>query len=372
VIPIDSNDPWVEIDASAFSHNAREASRLAGKRPLMAVVKNNAYGLGDEIVGPILDRSPEVDAIACVRAAEAIAMRQAGVTKPILVMAEVSEDEAVSLLQHQVWLSVWLDDAPERLARIGQRVGYPIPVHLFIDTGMGREGMPDYRALPWLEALHQSPAVEIKGTYMTFAHEPGFGDEQLARFTALVASARESGIELGTLHAAPSYELFQMPTAHLEMVRIGNVLYGNYPDAPGTRQLAELRPVFRLRARVTRLEQLRTGDSANFNRSYVAQRPTWLALLPIGHTDGYPSSAANTCQVLIRDRLYPVVGTVSCAHTIVEIGDDRSIEVGDVATLIGPDNAAIDPQTVAANAGVRFLSIITKLNSRLPRIVVNE
>ena len=371
-MPIDSNDPWVEIDASAFNHNTREASRLAGKRPLMAVVKNNAYGLGDEIVGPILDSSPEVGAIACVRAAEALAMRKAGVTKPILVMAEVSEDEGVTLIQHQVWLSAWLDDAPERLARIARRVGHRVPVHLFIDTGMGREGMPDYRALPWLESLHQNPAVEIKGTYMTFAHEPGFGGEQLARFTALVASAQQSGIELGTLHAAPSYELFQMPTAHLDMVRIGNVLFGNYPDAPGMRELAELRPVFRLRARVTRLEKLRAGDSANFNRSYVAQRPTWIALLPIGHTDGYPPTAVNTCQVLIRDRLYPVVGTVSCTHTIVEIGDERSIDVGDVATLIGPDAAAIDPQTVADKAGVRFLSIITKLNSRLPRIVVNH
>jgi alanine racemase len=366
----DSYDPWLEIDAAAFQHNAREAARLAGGRPLMAVVKNNAYGLGDEVVGPIMDSCQEVGAIACVRVAEALALRRAGVKKPILVMAEVSEEEGVTLMQHQVWLSAWRDDAPERLARIAQRVGRAVPVHLFIDSGMGREGMPDYRALPWLETLHHHPAVKIMGTYMTFTHELDFDGEQLSRFNALITKARQKGIELGCLHAAPSYELFQMPAAHLDMVRIGNALFGNYPDAAGMDDLAALRPVFRLRARVTRLEQLRPGDGSNFRRLYVAQRPTWVALLPIGHTDGYPPTAADTCQVLIRDRLYPVVGTVSCAHVIVEIGDEKSIDVGDVATLIGPDDPEITPQSVAEKTGVRFLSIITKLNARLPRVVV--
>ena len=95
-----------------------------------------------------------------------------------------------------------------------------------------------------------------------------------------------------------------------------------------------------------------------------------MALLPIGHTDGYPPTAADTCQVMIRGRLYPVVGTVSCAHVIVEIGDDKGVEIGDVATLIGPDDPAITPKSVAEKTGVRFLSIITKLNARLPRVVV--
>ena len=366
---VDSYDPWLEIDAAAFQHNVREVARLSGGRPLMAVIKNNAYGLGDEVVGPILDSCQEVEAIACVRVTEAIAMRRAGVEKPILVMAEVSEEEGVTLMQHQVWLSAWLDDAPERLARIAQRAGRPVPVHLFIDAGMGREGMPDYRALPWLETLHQHPSVEIMGTYMTFTHELDFDHEQLTRFNALITEARKQAIELGSIHAAPSYELFQMPAAHLDMVRIGNAIFGNYPDVEGMEKLADLRPVFRLCARVTRLEQLRAGDGTNFRRLYKAQRPTWVALLPIGHTDGYPPTATDTCQVLIRGRLYPVVGTVSCAHVIVEIGDDKSVEIGDVATLIGPDDPAITPQSVAEKTGVRFLSIITKLNARMPRVV---
>jgi alanine racemase len=102
----------------------------------------------------------------------------------------------------------------------------------------------------------------------------------------------------------------------------------------------------------------------------MAERPTWIALLPVGHTDGYPHTAAGTCEVLIGDRLYAVIGSVNSAHTIVEIGAEKTIEVGDVATLIGPDNPAILPHTIADKTGVRYLRLIQKMNPRLPRRVV--
>jgi alanine racemase len=203
-----------------------------------------------------------------------------------------------------------------------------------------------------------------------FVHELEFDREQLARFKEFLAWARGRGLALGTLHAAPTFELFQYPESHLDMVRPGNALFGNYPSVEGMRELADLKPVFRLCARVTRVERLEAGESAGFYRSYMAERPTWIALLPIGHTDGYPPSASGACEVLIGGRLFPVVARISSAHTIVEIGAERSVEVGDVATLIGPDHPAIWPHTIADRTGVRFLALITKLNARLPRRIV--
>ncbi|MFH1765521.1 MAG: alanine racemase [Gemmatimonadota bacterium] len=366
----DSYDPWIEIDREAFRHNVREASRLADARPILAVVKNNAYGLGDQAVGPVLADCTEVGGIACVRVQEALAMREAGVTKPILNMAEVSEEEMEVLVRNGIVPSVWLDDAPGRLDRLSRRLGHAVPVHLYLDTGMGREGMPYGRCRPWVEALCGRESVRVEGTYTMFVHELEFDREQFARFMEFLAWARGRGLGLGTLHAAPTFELFQFPESHLDMVRPGNALFGNYPSADGMQELADLKPVFRLCARVTRVERLEPGESAGFNRSYIAEDPTWIALLPIGHTDGYPSTASGTCEVLIGGRLYPVVARVSSAHTIVKIGSDKTVEVGDVATLIGPDDAAILPHTVADRTGVRFLSLITKLNARLPRRVV--
>ncbi|MGI9628426.1 MAG: alanine racemase, partial [Longimicrobiales bacterium] len=147
-------------------------------------------------------------------------------------------------------------------------------------------------------------------------------------------------------------------------------LFGNYPGGEGAEDKADLRPVFRLRTRVVRVERLEPGDSAGFYRSFQPERPTWVALLPIGRTDGYPSEANGTCEVLIGGRVYPVAGGVNSAHTILDIGPEKTVEVGDMATLIGPDHPAVLPHTVAERTGVGFLRIIQGMNSRLPRRVV--
>lgn len=365
-----SFDPWIEIDRSGFVHNVREASRLAGGRPILAVVKNNAYGLGDQAVGPLMAELPEVGGIACVRVEEAIAMREVGVTKPILVMAEGSEEEIEELAKHDAMPSIWLDDGLERLERVSARIGRPVPVHLFLDTGMGREGMPHYRARPWVEALANSDAVQLNGTYTMFSHDIDFNREQLTRFEALLGWARERDLGLGTLHASPTFELFHFPEAHYDMVRPGNALFGNHPSGEGAREAAELKPVFRLCSRVVRLEQVQPGESAGFYRLFQPERPTWIALLPVGRTDGYPSAANGTCEVLIGGRLYPVKGGVNSAHAIVEIGEDKTVEVGDVATLIGPDHPAIHPHEIARRTETSFLRLIQGMNPRLPRVVV--
>jgi alanine racemase len=154
------------------------------------------------------------------------------------------------------------------------------------------------------------------------------------------------------------------------MVRPGNLLFGNFSRESWLSREPDLKTVFRLRAKVVRLERLRAGDAASFGQSYVAHKPTWLALLPVGHTDGYPSEAANSCQVVINKRLYPVVSVVSSSHTLVEIGDEKTVEVGDTATLIGPDDPAITPHAIAEKTKVGFYRLITKMSALLPKRVV--
>ena len=363
-------DPWIELDRSAWTHNVREAARLANGRPILAVVKNNAYGLGDRAVGPLLADMSQVGGIASVRVEEALALREEGVTKPIVVMAEGSEDEIEELVRHDVLPSVWLDDAPRRLQGVSRRLGRPVPVQLFVDTGMNREGMPHTRARRWIEELVQSEYVDVNGTYTMFSHDMDFDREQLARFEELLGWARQRNLPLGTLHASPTFELFHLPEAHYDMVRPGNALFGNYPGGDGARDMATLKPVFRLNTRVVRVEHLEPGDSAGFNRTFTPERATWVALLPIGRTDGYPSEANGTCEVLINGRLYPVAGGVNSAHTILDIGEEKTVEVGDVATLIGPDHPAVLPHTIAERTGLGFLRIIQAINPRLPRRVV--
>ncbi|MCG8553851.1 MAG: alanine racemase, partial [Proteobacteria bacterium] len=253
-----------------------------------------------------------------------------------------------------------------------------IPVHVYIDTGMNRVGMPYYRALPWVEDLAASGAARFEGMYTMFSGAvrdgAGFDSEHLRRFRELIAKIRTKGIGTGLLHGAPSYQVVRLPASHeLDLIRPGGAIYGmpNYRQDSSGNTVMDLQPVFRLKARVVRVERLRIGEGVSFHHRYRATRPVWVATLPVGHTDGYPRQAADGAQVLVGERLYPVIAVVSSNHTIIEVGDEPSVRVGDVATLVGPEREEIAPQAVALASGLdRDYWIMTKLNALLPRMVV--
>lgn len=296
-------------------------------------------------------------------------MRDAGVRKPVLLMGLASDEEAAELVARDVRLGVFTDGAPDLLRRLAGRFNRPIPVHLDVDTGMSRVGMPYHRALSWIAALTESRAATVEGTFMTFTEDDEFDPEQLRRFLDVARQARQRRLPLGRLHAASSHALFLLPDAYLDMLRPGLALYGAYPGEVRDRAVAGLRPAFRLRARVVRVEQLRAGDSVSYGRTYVAEAPTWIATLPVGHSDGYPRSAVKGCEVLIGDRLYRVIGAVSASHAIVELGPEKTVEVSDEATLVGPDRPEILPNTVAERAGVSVYDILMHLSPLLPKQV---
>ncbi|MFQ6045457.1 MAG: alanine racemase [Gemmatimonadales bacterium] len=362
-------DPWVEIDAGALAHNARVVAELAEGRPVLGVVKNNAYGLGLETAGPVLDSLDEIAGLAVVKTSEAIALRDAGVAKPILLMGLFEERDAPELVARDISLAPYWESAPEVLRSIARRFGRRLSVHLYLDTGMSRLGMPYYRAAPWITELATLPEVAVKGTFMTFTEGDDFDPEQLRRFLDLAREVRARGIDIGRLHAASSHALFHRRNALLDMVRPGLVLYGAFPL--GARNDADLRPALRLKARVVRVEQLRPGDSVSYGRNYMAERPTWVATLPVGHADGYPRRAVEGCVVQIRNEVYPVIGAVSASHTIVEIGTEQAVEVGDEATLVGPDDPAIHPNTVAERADMSVYDVLMHLSRGLPKKLIN-
>jgi alanine racemase len=203
-----------------------------------------------------------------------------------------------------------------------------------------------------------------------FVHDMEFDRVQLQRFTSLLDQASARGLMLGLRHAAASYELHRLPETHLDMVRIGNALFGS-PAGRGALTTPDFKPVYRLKARVVRVERLEPGESAGFGRGFKPASPTSVALLPIGHTDGYPSAAAGTCEVLIGGRLYPVVsGGISSAHTLIDVGPDPAVKIGDTATLVGPDHPAILPAQVGERTDLGYYQLMTKFSALLPRRIV--
>lgn len=363
-------DPWVEVSADALRRNLATVARLAGSRPVLAVVKNNAYGLGLAEVASVLEPLEGVAGFAVVKAEAALGLRKLGVGKPILLMGVFGDDVGPDLVRSRIDLVLATEDAPERIRRAVRQDGPPPSTQLYVDTGMGRMGLPYHRVVALLRDWDPD-ALGLSGAFMAFTEDPEFDREQLQRFLRLSEEATAAGVELGSLHAASSNGVFNFPESHLDLVRPGIALFGAYPSNPSReRQIAELSPAVSLRARVVRVERLRAGDSVSYGRNYVAHAPTWVATVPVGHTDGYPRSAVEGARVRINERLYPVIGAVSASHTIVELGEEAGAQVGDVATLVGWDDEAIFPNAVAEATGASAYDILMHLNPTLPRVLV--
>lgn len=364
--PASGYAPWIEVNPDHLRHNVAAIVQRVGGRPILATVKNNGYGLGLERVGPVLDRTPGISGFAVVTTDEAVRLRDAGCRRPILLMSRAGDGEMRDLVRLNVRLAPFSDDDPDRLARLIRALQRPVPIHLYTDTGMGRLGMPHHRALPWMERMARVPGLQVEGTFMAFTESPDFDREQLRRFRELADEARGRGVALGQLHAASSNHLTFLSDAHLDMVRPGLNLFGAHVAGGREAAVLDLRPAIRLRAPVLRVERLREGDSVSYGRNYVAQEEVWVATIPVGHADGYPRQAVEGARILVGTETYPVIGAVSASHCVIEVGRERRIEPGEVATLLGPDHPDIHPNEVAERTGRSVYDILMHLTPAFP------
>lgn len=371
VISKDTLDPLIEVMPSAIISNVQTLHRLAGNRPVLAVVKNNGYGLGVDTVARVLEARPEVAGFAAVKVDECLALREAGIKKPVLHLGMATENDSLMLASNNVQLSVYDPSIQKMLESITRAIGKPVPCQAYIDTGMCRMGIPYYRAGAWLETLAASRVAAIEGTLTEMSEDPDFDKEQTRRLVELSRNVQSKGVKTGKLHAASSHGIYHCKESHLDMVRPGIALYGAYPDkAEEEQNLAPLSVAFRLVARVLRVEQLRPGDTVSYGRHYTAKENVWVAAISAGHADGYLREAVKGARVFINGELYPVIGAVSASHTILEIGREAKVKPGDRAILVGPDHPEIHPNKLASVTGVSVYDILMHLSARLPKVLV--
>lgn len=359
-------DPWVEVYPASMRHNAGEVSRRVAGRPILAVIKNNGYGVGVVNAAQALEPLPSIAGFAVVKLHEAMTLRDAGVRKPILLMGPFDDRNLQDAVSRDITPMVYTPLGPF-LDRLAARRQKPVPLHICVDTGIGRVGVP-YRDAPLLiRDLAARRSVQVRGTMMTFTEDQEFDKEQLRRFQGLCSSLQAEGVRLGQKHAASSFALFQHPEAFLDMVRPGMALFGIYSE-PQFRSMGtmDLRPALSLKARVAYVKQLKAGESAGYNRAYMAQRDVWLATIPVGHADGMPRAAAQGGRVRIGDTLYPIVASVSASHCIVEIGAQRRVQIGDVATIFDSREGS-RPEDFGAATATSVYDLAMHLSALLPR-----
>lgn len=362
---------WVEVDLDALASNLRTIrADLPDRVRVMQVVKDEAYGTGSVTVAR-LAMANGVDAFATFTVGEAARLREAGITAPILLLGERTPDEFEWLVRHRLEVCVGSIDIACALDAFTERSGARVPVHLKVNSGMNRFGLPWRTVSEWAPVLAGLRHLQVAGALTHFAQsdelDKTFARLQLARFEDTVAALRNHGIHPTRLHTCNSGGCLDLPEAHHDMVRIGILPLGVYPSSV-CRRLEGLRPVMSVKARITGLQWLEPGDTVGYGMRYRAETSRRIAVLPLGYGDGFPR-VRNEGVALIQGRRVPIVGGVSMDAVTVDVTELPEVRLGEEAVLMGRQGSEeITAHDVAALKRSVSYDILTGWRSRLPRV----
>jgi alanine racemase len=362
------------IDLGAIRANFAEARRRAEGRELMAVVKADAYGHGAiQVSQALVDEGCRWFAVATI--AEGVELRDAGIREPILILGGVFDAaESKAAVGFDLTPAVFHAEQVALLAAAARDVARPLGVHVSVDTGMRRTGVPLEDALALLETIAREPGLHLAGVYshLARADEPDLAPslEQLRALGELLARARERGIDPGVVHMVHSAGLLAgkaLVEALPEQAaaRPGVMLYGVSPAAHFE---VDLRPAMTLASKVVQLRSAKAGDPVGYGANFRAPRDTRIATLPIGYDDGVPVSASGRGCVLIGGRRMPIAGRVSMDFITIDVGD-APIEIGADAILFGgaQGGEALSVEDAAAAAQTIPYELLVRVGRRVQR-----
>lgn len=362
---------WIELDLGNLEWNLGRVKRLV-KVPIMAVIKANAYGHGLTEVGRHL-QSQSVDALMVGHFQEAVNLRDSGISSPIHNFGPASGIDPDWMVRNDVTQSVFTDEVAV-LNRSALRASKKARVHIHIDTGMGRMGIPYHQAHPYIEKLKALPGIEIAGISTTLTEDQDFDPVQIERLLTICSIWEKRGISLGIKHAASSAGALDLPLSHLDMIRPGIMIYGHYPSEKArAEKKIELKPVLQLKCRVAAVKVLRPGDSVSYHRAYMAKNRQSIAVLPIGYSDGYPAEAVNGGKVLIGGEFHSLIASITANHMEVILTKGIPVKRGDEAVLLGRQGKAqISAPDIASWSGQSVYKILLSLNPSLPRRIIHS
>jgi len=361
---------WAEIDLDVIAANLAVVRQRLGATEVLAIVKADAYGHGAVPVSRRLGREG-VAWLGVALPEEGVEIRRAGVATPILILGGMAPAQAGLVLDHRLTPAVYRPEQVEALAAAAVERGVTAGLHLKIDTGMGRLGVPPADLAGFLDRLAAAGRLEVTGAFshLAIADEPDdpFTAGQIQEFLRAVNLLRGRGQRPALLHLANSSAITDHRSAWLTLARPGLLLYG-YNPGPRTATLA-VRPALTLRSRIIDVRRVPPGGSVGYGRTWRAGTEATIATIGIGYADGLPRAAGNRGHVLVHGRRAPIVGRVNMDLTTIDISAIPEAGIDDVAVVIGReqgDSAGADD--LAAAAGTIPWEILARLGSRVPRL----
>jgi len=336
----------------------------------MYVVKDEAYGLGALAAAPVA-LANGADRLAVYTLAEAERLRSAGVTAPILLMGERLPDELPWVLRLGLEPCIGRLEIAQAFHELARSQGRPAAIHIKVNTGMNRFGLPWRSARTWAPALAEMTGLRFEGVLGHFAQsdeeDKTFARVQLERFQQCLEVLRGAGIEPRWKHHSNSGGALDLPEAHFDLVRVGLLAHGVYPSRV-CRRLDGLKPVMTVKARLVAVQEVEPGDTVGYGMRWRAERPGRIGVLPLGYGDGYPR-VRNEGQALIRGLRVPLVGGVAMDALTVDLTDLPHAEAGDEAVLMGRQGGEeISAHDVATLKRSVTYDVLAGWRSRLPRI----
>ena len=361
------------VDLDGIASNYRFLADRVAPRRLYAVVKADAYGHGAVPVAARLARAG-ADRFAVANPEEGTALRRGGIAGEILVLSRVDPEDVPRLAAYGLTPTLYDAAQAEGIAAVAEGLSVPLPVHLELDTGMGRAGFRP-EELDFVVALFRhAPGLRLAGTFanLSRADDPSSPEtaRQVERLRAAASRLRDAGLAPGLVHAANSAAILGAEPAWLDAVRPGLALYGIAPR--GFSEAASLVPAMTLEARVTAVRRVPADTPLGYGGRFVTERPTTIAVLPIGYHDGFRRSFSGRVAVLLGGKRAPVVGAVSMDVTLVD-ASDAPVRRGDRAVCLGTDGRdTVTAWELADAAGTIPYEILCGIGPRVPRVHVES
>jgi alanine racemase len=373
---------WVEIDAARLRNNldAFRSVTVPGTS-IMAVVKANAYGHGLSAVAPVVAERADWLGVNCID--EALAITGLGISKPIALLGHTPLNELEDVVRNGYRQVLYRLDVAKRLSEAAQKLRREARVHLKIETGTNRQGIPLNELQAFAASVSDMPGVKIEGAYTHFANiedtlDPAYAESQIQKFKQALAILDKSGVKVTQIHASASSGALLYPEMDFTMVRIGIGTYGIWPSretqlaARERGKVLPLAPVLTWKTRVAQVKLVAAGESVGYGLTYRASRPMKLVVLPIGYYDGYDRKLSNAGRALIHGQSAAVVGRVAMNMTMLDV-TDIGAELEDEVVLLGRQgNAEIRAEELAEKIGTISYEVVTRINPLLPRVVIGK
>jgi alanine racemase len=373
---MDSRPTVAEINLAALRHNY---SVIAQRTPkgcgILAVVKADAYGHGFMDVALELE-ALGVTAYAVAFLAEGIQLRKSGIDRPILILGGIYPGQERKCVGFNLSTAVFTLEQAEALNEVARKLYRKAKIHVKVDTGMGRLGIPHREAGAFFQALKELPHLELEGIFSHFASADELDDagreytrQQVEFFTGAVAAAKSAGFAPRYIHIANSAAALALDLSFCNLIRPGITLYGVLPSAD-FQGMVGLQPVMRLKSVVAMLKWVEPGTHISYGRRYTAKESRLIASVPIGYADGYCRSLTNRGEALVRGKRARVAGTVCMDWIMLDVTGIDGVAAGDEVTLLGPDpmGDCITAEELSAAAGTIPYEIFCGISKRVPRV----